>query len=50
MAAALIVSEQLQQVKDAYLTRCLLAGSSTLASINYNSLTDINKMGLIYSH
>lgn len=34
VAAALIVSEQLQQVKHTYLTRCLLAGSSTLASIN----------------
>lgn len=34
VVAALIVSEQLQRVKHTYLTRCLLAGSSTLASIN----------------
>lgn len=34
VVAALIASEQLQQVKHTYLTRCLLAGLSTLASIN----------------
>lgn len=32
--ADLIASEQFQQVKRRYLTRCLLAGLSTSASIN----------------